>query len=137
MFSPFPWNSRYRSSPVVTKEMNRRQKINKFRRFNAVFMSSIIDFTCQSKNRNVESQWKFQGQSTLQMRIMLKNSSHKVLTPTLIYHIKAANAILLLRKHYCQHNLLFFYTFLTGILEMGQFESLSWRMNIVYMKTSK
>ena len=47
-------------------------------------MSSIIDFTCQSKNRNVESQWKFQGQSTLQMRIMLKNSSHKVLTPSLI-----------------------------------------------------
>ena len=46
--------------------------MNKFRRFNKVFMSSIIDFICQSKNRNVESQWKFQGQSTLQMRIMLK-----------------------------------------------------------------
>ena len=46
-------------------------------------MSSIIDFSCQSKNRNVESKWKFQGQSILQMRIMLKNSSHKKLTSTL------------------------------------------------------
>ena len=46
-------------------------------------MFSFIDFTRRSKNRNLERLWKFQGQSILQMRIMIKNSSHEKLTSTL------------------------------------------------------
>ena len=99
-------------------------------------MSSIINFTCQSKNRNVESLWKFQGQSTLQMRMMLKKLFAQKI------NIKANNITLKQpTQHFCEENSIvnIIFTLLLCFsyrkLGMGQFESLSSRMNIVYMKT--
>ena len=65
-FVYFYFKQLFQNIDIDIKEMNKRQIMNKFRRFSEVFMSSITDFECQSKNRNVESQWKFQGQSALQ-----------------------------------------------------------------------